>query len=175
MPESATDRPTKMHELIFLLAKNSKYAYYNDAVKEDCVSKPGGACFGKVESADAALAAGSQARRQTKDDRERYIRDGRNLRSVWSIPTESLPLEHFAPFPKKLVQRCLLASTVKGDKVLDPFGGSGTVSLVAEMMKRDSIYIDLNTNYMEMAKRRIISEQSGGILRKPKGVGFWSK
>jgi DNA modification methylase len=123
MPESVTDRVTRQHEHIFMLTKTPDYKYYSDAVKEPCVSKPGGASFGKVLSSDAAHNANAQARRQTKEDRERYVREGRNLRSVWSIPTESLHLDHFAAFPKALVARCLLASTVKGDSVLDPFGG----------------------------------------------------
>lgn len=39
--------------------------------------------------------------------------------------------------------------------VLDPFGGAGTTSLVADRLGRDSIYIDLNPEYAEMARRRI--------------------
>jgi DNA modification methylase len=173
LPESCTDRPTKIHEQIFLLTKRPQYTFYQDAVREPCVSKPGGACFGKVSATGAALAAGSQARRQTKEDRERYIEKGRNIRSVWTIPTESFPDEHFAPFPQQLVKTCLLAATKKGDTVLDPFGGAGTVSMVAEKMGRNSIYIDLNPKFCELAKRRVLTGQTGGSHRATVGGGFF--
>jgi DNA modification methylase len=42
--------------------------------------------------------------------------------------------------------------------VLDPFGGAGTVSLVAERLGRDSIYIDLNPEYVAMARKRIVGD-----------------
>jgi hypothetical protein len=47
--------------------------------------------------------------------------------------------------------------------VLDPFGGSGTVSLVADLLGRDSIYIDLNPTYALMAKDRVFTKGSWNV------------
>jgi DNA modification methylase len=60
---------------------------------------------------------------------------GRNKRSVWTVA-------------------CILAGCPKGGVVLDPFGGSGTVGMVSENNGRNSILIELNPKYVEMAKRR---------------------
>jgi DNA modification methylase len=57
-------------------------------------------------------------------------------------------------YPPKLIEPCILAGCPVGGTVLDPFGGSGTVGLVAESHGRNSILIELNPEYVEMAKRR---------------------
>ncbi len=74
---------------------------------------------------------------------------------VWRIATASFSDAHFATFPPALVVPCIMAGCPKGGVVLDPFGGSGTVGLVAEQLGRDSILIELNPKYCEMATTRI--------------------
>ena len=81
---------------------------------------------------------------------------GRNKRSVWEIATQPYTEAHFATFPETLVSPCILAGSRPHDVVLDPFGGSGTVAAVARKLGRRSIYIDLNPEYAEMAKTRLI-------------------
>lgn len=86
----------------------------------------------------------------------------RNRRSVWSIPTEPFRDAHFATFPTKLVEPCLLASSRTGDSVLDPFFGSGTVGLVASQHGRTFVGMELKAEYAELARRRlgpILSDQ----------------
>ena len=78
-----------------------------------------------------------------------------NLRNVWTIPTAAFSDAHFATFPFKLVEPCILAGCPKGGVVLDPFGGSGTVAIVAEYLQRESILIELNPAYARMARKRI--------------------
>ena len=78
-----------------------------------------------------------------------------NLRNVWTIATFGFPEAHFATFPPKLVEPCIKAGCPVGGVVLDPFGGSGTVGLVASRLGRDAILIELNLEYAEMAERRI--------------------
>jgi site-specific DNA-methyltransferase (cytosine-N4-specific) len=76
-------------------------------------------------------------------------------RTVWEFPTILNPPIGYAVFPEKLVERCLLAGSRKGDTVLDPFSGSGTVGTVAKRLKRRSVGIELDPNYVAVAEKRI--------------------
>jgi DNA modification methylase len=80
---------------------------------------------------------------------------GRNKRSVWTVATQPFRGAHFATFPPKLIEPCILASAPPRGIVLDPFGGSGTVGVVARDLGRDFILIELNPEYCDMARKRI--------------------
>ena len=80
---------------------------------------------------------------------------GRNRRTVWSIPTEPFSGAHFATFPPKLVEPCILAGSRPGDWVVDPFFGSGTVGVVCEQQHRNYVGIELNPEYVRLAVERI--------------------
>ena len=82
----------------------------------------------------------------------------RNKRSVWTVPTEPYKEAHFATFPQKLVEPCILAGCPTGGMVLDPFCGAGTVGLVAARLGREFIGIELNPEYVKMAEARIAGE-----------------
>ena len=91
---------------------------------------------------------------------------GRNLRTVWTIATEPCKLAHFATFPTALVDRCVKAGSKPGDIILDPFAGTATVGCVAGMLGRDFIGIELNPEYISLAKKRLQVEGAplfGGI------------
>jgi len=89
----------------------------------------------------------------------------RNRRSVWPINTSSSSgSSHIAPFPKALVEPCILASSNPGDFVLDPFFGSGTVGLVARKLGRRYVGIELNTTYIREAHAAL----SGDLIQTPK-------
>ncbi len=101
---------------------------------------------------------------------ERYYYDNaavrgendRNLRTIWDIHTLPIKDVHFATFPPKLVEPCILLTSRPGDIVLDPFLGSGTVAMVAAQHHRTFLGIELNPQYVEIAKGRIA--QVGGRL-----------
>jgi site-specific DNA-methyltransferase (adenine-specific) len=76
----------------------------------------------------------------------------KNRRSVWNIPTYSIKGAHFATFPPDLVKPCIVAGCPKGGVVLDPFIGSGTTAIVAKSLGRSSIGIDLNSEYLDLAR-----------------------
>ncbi|HVR35720.1 MAG TPA: site-specific DNA-methyltransferase, partial [Methylomirabilota bacterium] len=80
---------------------------------------------------------------------------GRNRRTVWSINTRPLPDAHFATFPEELVEPCILGSTRSGDTVLDPYFGAGTVGVVCERLRRRYVGIELNPDYIAIARQRI--------------------
>lgn len=230
MPESVTDRPTKSHEYLFLLSKSQRYFYDSEAIKEP-----------NTEGTQKRLSSGpvnpigkegTKASISRGDGGGKYeVANGRNKRTVWTIPTKPFPGSHFATFPEKLVEPCILAGTsekgycpacgaawqrvVKTQRmldgkpsndlhsmrhsdphapswaqgighwrintvtnslgwrpscfcildcawpgpqpavVLDPFFGAGTVGVVAKKLGRRYIGIELNPDYISMAKARV--------------------
>ncbi len=152
MPESVTDRPTKAHEYLFLLTKSERYFYDAAAIKEP------------VTADMARRAEAGHTRGQGKVDASRNdattvrpaLIEGadRNKRSVWTVPTMPYAGAHFATMPEKLVEPCILAGSRLGDRVLDPFMGSGTVGAVAERLGRRWVGLDLNLAYHQLAKKR---------------------
>jgi len=94
-------------------------------------------------------------------DREAVIEpSGRNLRSVWNVNTKGFSGAHFATFPPKLIEPCILSSSKPGDFILDPFFGSGTVGLVAQETSRQYVGIELNPDYVAMAADRLRGGES---------------
>jgi DNA modification methylase len=83
---------------------------------------------------------------------------GRNKRNVWTITTKPCKDAHFATFPKDLIEPCIKAGCPESGVVLDPFGGSGTTGIVAKQFNRTAILIELNPEYIEIAKKRIDKE-----------------
>lgn len=79
----------------------------------------------------------------------------RNRRSVWSVNTTAVPETNFATFPEELVTPCVLAGSEPGDEVLDPFFGSGTVGVVCIKHGRRFLGVELNPEYVALAKRRL--------------------
>ena len=84
----------------------------------------------------------------------------RNRRSVWTIATAPFKGAHFATFPPKLVEPCILAGCPAGGVVLDPFAGSGTVGQVARQLGRGAILIELNEEYLGMIRERLDKSQN---------------
>ena len=83
---------------------------------------------------------------------------GLQMRSVWSIgtpkPYEKKFGKHPTQKPLELLRRVVLASTKKGDVVLDPFTGSSTTGLAAVAHGRKFIGVDLEKDYLELSKKR---------------------
>jgi site-specific DNA-methyltransferase (adenine-specific)/site-specific DNA-methyltransferase (cytosine-N4-specific) len=79
----------------------------------------------------------------------------KNRRSVWNINTNGFKGAHFAVFPPELVRLCMLAGSKPESQVLDPFFGSGTVGLVADALNRKCLGIELNPDYVVIAKDRL--------------------
>jgi DNA modification methylase len=150
MPESVTDRPTKAHEMIYLLAKRQSYFYDADAIREPVTGNAhprGNGMSPKRMNVDFRV------RSNSRFDAKELV-DNRNKRSVWTIPTQPYSEAHFATFPEDLIKPCILAGSRVGDTVLDPFAGSGTVGRVALELGRRAVLIELNPAYVELAEER---------------------
>lgn len=150
MPESVTDRPTKAHEQIFLLTKSQRYYYDAEAIKETSIKGAAGSKFNTGKTALHQLERSSNAER---------TEDGiRNKRSVWTVATQPTPEAHFATYPIALIEPCILAGCPPDGTVLDPFAGSGTTGLAALKHGRRFIGIELNPEYIEIARHRLTSK-----------------
>ena len=173
MPESVTDRCTKAHEYVFLLSKSARYYYDQEAILEPCsqntherlaqnglASQNGSDRVpGKTNGSMHAVGRKFDPSKGNKnnpsfDAAMQVMPEVRNRRSVWTVTTKPFKGAHFATFPPALIRPCILAGCPMGGTVLDPFGGAGTTALVAEEEGRNSVLIELNPEYAEMARNR---------------------
>jgi DNA modification methylase len=159
MPESVTDRPTKAHEYLFLLAKSERYYYDAEAIKESLapstvddprqwdpdyqeirIRNRGGRTDGFTSGSSLLKASGNR----------------RNRRSVWTIATQPFSEAHFATFPLELVRPCILAGCPVAGLVMDPFCGTATVGEACASLGRRFLGLDLSATYLgSMARDRI--------------------
>lgn len=232
MPESVTDRPTKAHEYIFLLAKQGDYYYDSTAIREPSTTRD----TRRPYTSQGAWAMDGRApdMRHGGERRDGDDFTARNRRSVWSINAMPYPGAHYAVYPEALVDPCILAGTSAAGQcaacrapwqrvvekhrtfesgsgksgnmpvgknghgmqgggetrdirrgpvvhtttmnwtpscacpwaapepqtVLDPFNGSGTTGVVALRHGRRYIGIDLNPEYIALARRRLDTWQA---------------
>jgi DNA modification methylase len=162
MPSSVKDRPTTDHEYLFMFARNPEYYYDADAIREPHVTftdksrmKGGRNHFGKAGGTpEAGKNAGNNNLHDGRWD-QAFHPKGRNKRTVWEIPLSKFREAHFAVYPEKLVETCVLASTRDHDFVLDPFTGSGTTGVVAVKLARRFVGVELVPDYQMMARKRI--------------------
>lgn len=182
MPESVSDRTTAGHEYVLHFSKRGDYWYDAEAVAtvpkastetrlaQDIGGQAGSRRANGGEKTNGPMKAvarksdkqrGHSRRHDGFNDRwDQMERDEQmarpaNLRSVWWISPAQYQEGHYAVMPDKLAAICIMAGCPKGGAVLDPFGGAGTTGLVAERLGRDSILIELNQEYADMARARI--------------------
>ena len=150
MPESVRDRCTKAHEYLFLLAKSDRYYFDADAIAENSVSPLG--LRTKKTGTGQDVEIGTKGRAGNTGER--------NKRSVWTVATQPYAEAHFATFPPKLIEPCILAGCPVGGTVLDPFMGSGTAGEVALELSRLFVGIELSETYFtELVCERIENAQ----------------
>jgi DNA modification methylase len=171
MPESVTDRPTKAHEYLFLLTKSAQYFYDAEAIKEETTGNTherGNGVNPKCKSTGrnsrqcndrdpAHLEAKRPKQNESFSGSVNQLVSSRNKRSVWEIATYAYPEAHFATFPPKLVEPCILAGTSeKGccprcfapwERVVEP--GSGQTRVPAGWDTRKGSHAELLGNYSE--------------------------
>lgn len=166
MPHSVKTRPTVDHEYVFMFSKSADYFYDADAIREPHVTfsensrmKGGRNHFGKRNGTpEVGKNCGNTNLHDGRWD-QAFHPLGRNKRTVWNIPLSKYRGAHFAVFPEKLVENCVLASTKQSDVVLDPFAGSGTVGVVAAKFQRSFVLIELNKEYCQLIEKRLNGNQ----------------
>lgn len=154
LPESAKDRPTKCHEYIFLLSKSRNYYFDYKSIREP-IKEVTKERYKRGRSANGKY-VGKQGISNEKENSLDFDQQFRRKRDVWEVSTNSYKMdEHFAMYPEKLIEPCILAGCRVGGIVLDPFFGSGTTGAVAKRLGREYIGIDLNERYCQKAQERI--------------------
>lgn len=160
MPESVTDRCTKAHEYIFLLSKSPKYFFDAQSIAEPIAKST----YNDKRLFDSEYAAPRRERDYPGQAQQgsgllKPRSETANKRSVWTVANQAYSGEHYAYFPQKLIEPCILAGCIEGGIVMDPFGGSGTTMQVANKNRRNALIIELNPKYLGLQKKRINGTQ----------------
>lgn len=173
MPESVKDRCTTSHEYILLFSKSARYYFDWESIQEPCIgfdkSSPrgskgtltpnagrrkgnrktfrGGGAYTNNATFDNSTTKKNDSRGNVQNDKGL-----RRKRSVWRVSTAAGHSAHFATFPPRLIEPCILAGSRPDGVVLDPFAGSGTTGKVAKANKRDFVLIELSEQYTQICK-----------------------
>ena len=157
MPSSVKDRFTVDFEKLFFFVKSKKYYFEQQREPNKDISIK----RAKYEQGRNVLGKNPSSIGYKSDKYgmpERFIKlhpDGHNKRAVWTINTKSFSEAHFATYPPELCETPIKAGCPKGGIILDPFFGAGTTGLVAQNLNRNYLGIELNKEYIKIAKKRL--------------------
>lgn len=156
MPESVKDRFTNDYEEIFFFTKSEKY-FFNKLYEPFSEKTLTAFKDGKVPTTHSYLKAGisKSGMRENKEWLATVSNKGRNMRTVWRIGNTGTKEAHFSTFPQEIVRRCIESGCPSNGIVLDCFLGIGTTLNVAKKLGKNAIGIELNRNYIEVAKKII--------------------
>lgn len=173
LPESCRDRFCRSHEYLFLLTKSQKYYFNQEAVaeKQAAVSLKRAFSNNNMDArkgkGDEQYAISGKSQDKCYAKARAKIESGeemtRNRRSVWTVGLRPSEVGHFAPYPAELVEPCILSGCPGGGVVLDPFGGTGTTAVMANLLGRRAIHCDLDprtSDFIEERKREIIKQRN---------------
>lgn len=167
MPESVKDRCTRSYEHIFLFSKSKKYYFDSLTIAEPiapstALRKKGVRGVGKysVPIPGQPKTQNINKPREKGSVTDEMISPVRSKMDVWHINTVPYKGGHFAAYPPKLAETCILAGCPVGGVVLDPFMGSGTTGLVAKQNGRHYVGIELNIEFCNLAMKRIGGENA---------------
>ena len=169
MPSSVKDRFTVDFEYVFFFSKKKKYYFEtqyesfrsNDHDKKR-MQEPRKEYAGKWSGKKDHESYGSprvRTQRSAVPNTQRAFVDGnkqgRNKRTVWRICPKPFKEAHFAVYPEELCETPIRAGCPEGGIVLDPFFGAGTTGLVALKQNKKFLGIELNPEYIKIAKARL--------------------
>lgn len=150
-PESCRDRFSQKYEPIFMFTKKKNYSSSLDAVKipSETFIKDKRSRIGERIEYD-----GKSVKTSTYLPSQQFANPG----DVWDFTTANLSLSHFATYPIPLIERMVLFGSKEGQLVLDPFMGSGTTAIAAKKLGRHYLGIELNPDFIHIAKQRFASK-----------------
>ncbi len=168
MPSSVKDRFTVDFEYLFFFTKSKTYWFetqyephqlnlisrmkqgFNENQDYDYTKRT------KKYGSEEHESTHRQGFHKNRDSSQFYNKEGRNKRTTWTINPKPFSEAHFAVYPEELCQTPIKAGCPKGGIVLDPFFGSGTTGIVALKQSKYFIGIELNKEYIEIAKKRLL-------------------
>jgi DNA modification methylase len=94
---------------------------------------------------------------QTQEERSRIETDDyvRYFTPIWTDVPGQLRALHPAPYPLEIPRRLIRMFSFVGDTVVDPFSGTGSTTLAAVELGRNSVAVEIDPNYVTMAKERL--------------------
>lgn len=169
MPESVTDRCARSYEYVFQLSKSGRYYFDRAAIAEPIapstlarMRRGRGSGNKYAERVPGQTPQSINRPRKAGEISEEALPAYRSKRDVWHINTSPYSSAHFAVFPPRLAETCILAGCPLGGVVLDPFFGSGTTSLAAKRHGRHYIGVELNPAFCKLAEERIAADARRG-------------
>jgi DNA modification methylase len=159
MPASVKDRFTVDFEKVFFFVKQPKEYYFKQQIEpySTKINRWGGTKLVQNGGSEWDKGTGQKIYR-SRDMRPN--KEGRNMRTVWSINTKPSKNGHFATYPEKLVERMLVAGCPENGIVLDPFFGTGTTGLCAKKNGRNFVGIEISGEYVNISKNLMDAEAS---------------
>ncbi len=160
MPESVTDRFSKKHEYFFFMAKNQKYYFDLDGIRDkhsDTTTKR----YEYGWNGDKGRGDTPGGYMNNMDAKNRILEQGKNPGSVsdfWDVTTKGSSEKHYASFNFKLIEKCIVAGCPEGGTVLDPFCGTGTTLVRALQLNRKVVGIDASEEYCKIAEKNLSKE-----------------
>ncbi len=154
MPGYWPNRLRDEWEYCFHMTKQKKFAMYQDAVK-----KP----IGDWAEKRLSNLTGKSAERHNSENSSGFGRDLRNWESkdsvlpgnVVSVPLVGKNMGHPAVYPVGLPEFFIKLFTITGDRILDPFAGSGSTGVAAENLLRNVVLIDNKAEYINVISKRL--------------------
>jgi len=167
----AKNRFSGRYEVLLWFTKGPEYKFNLDPVRVPQLYPGKRHASGK--GAKAGMPSGNPMGKNPSDFWEFDANSAFFGEPVWDIPNVKAhhpeKTEHPCQFPHELVERCVLALTDAGDTVLDPFVGTGTSVICADMHSRIGIGFDLSPTYVEQASSRLALARAGKLRIRPSG------
>jgi DNA modification methylase len=157
LPESVTDRVRRAHETWFHFTVSTQYFADGNAIREPHApdslrtSKAGGAPMRARNVNIARTATGAYRGVNPLGKMPGSVR--KVAAQPLKVPVE-LGIDHFAAFPMEWPRWIVSGWSPRGGTVLDPFGGTGTTALVADVLGRHGISVDMSADYCRLAQWR---------------------
>lgn len=172
-PESAKDRVHRAHEQWFHFVLGPHYFSDTDTIREAYAETSHARAAYATDKAMTGRMVGSPVEKREKATPGWSPSPlGKRPSSVWPVSVESVRspegfgVRHFAAFPIEFPRRIISGWCPPGGLVLDPFGGTGTTALVASVLGRHGISVDLSADYCQLAQWRVTDPKQRARVAK---------